>query len=417
MQAGYYMTDYKDANLENGASVVAPTQQTPQTTKIPWYENPGFWSKVGATGAALLPKWNRLKEAGEYAATYHQGQQLDRAQQRMFANVAAGRSPMEGFTEADTMGLDPKQITDLNKTGVERASALVKEEREGRLADSTINYQNITSGYQKKLEERVNRELQQEDMFVKYLDDVAEGRVESKYINKENLDMFRGLGAKRATAIIEEIVKQEEIAKRQGIKTEKIDLKNKIMLVNSQTGMPIQTWDVGVDPNKTASDSDKSWHFTQADTHAFREMLPTFKAAYFKTFGDNAATAEKFNKLAAMIGDPQLGPGAISEIVSSAPINMYNEYVARKNEIAKSLSRNEGIPERRAPIDSTGLPKAKQTPKEIESIVKNPGFESTMNSAIKGKAAGDYNIRINGKDIPVRVNGKGGWEIITGGGK
>jgi hypothetical protein len=44
MGPGTYASNFGDETLK-----AAPAPSEAQTQRVPWYNNPGFWSKVGAT--------------------------------------------------------------------------------------------------------------------------------------------------------------------------------------------------------------------------------------------------------------------------------------------------------------------------------------------------------------------------------
>lgn len=411
MAYGDYIKNYEDLG-----NATAKTDPILDTGKVPWYNNPGVWSKIGAVGAALLPQWNRLKAAGEYASGQHQSNQLNRAQQRMFANVAAGNAPMEGFTDADTMGLTPQQITDLNKTGVERQSALAREGREERQLQNTLETGVVSRNYTSKLAEQIDQELKQTDMFNNYIDDVAKGNIQSKYITPENAQFFKALGGKQSAKVISEIVQEEEKAKRLGRKTEQVNLGNKIMLVDSQTGLPINQWDVGAKPVDKEPKKNTAGLIEKAREESFVDLYPDLMTEIkSKLGGDEAKTMEAMKRIKLMFGDPKTSGAAMMELRTLAP-NSAGTFDARMNEVLGAFEKGEGKPPlRKNPIDTTTQDKTKQTPKQLEKIINHKDFKGVVSSAISGKPAGTYDVKISGQVVRVKTDGKGGFDISYGG--
>ncbi len=416
MGPGTYASNFGDETLRE-----APAPSDVQPQRVPWYNNPGFWSKVGATGAALLPKWSPLKSAGEYAASYHNAQQLDAAQRKVLANAAAGVDPMTDMTDADTMGLSAEQIANLTKTGMARQSELAKEGREAALAENTLATGISSRDYMKSLTDKANEELRQNAMFEQHIKDVSEGNVESKYITKENAEFFKAIGPKRSNEIISEIVKQEEIAKRQGKKTEQVHLGDRIKLVESATGLPIQEWKVGPKPaDEGTSKKNTAGLISAANKQAFVDLYPEIEKEFYASFkGNKAEAAKKMQELKLMFDNPNTSEGAMLKMRTMAP-NTHNAFTVRSNEVLNSYESGKGTPPMSNLIGTPDQPRTSQNSKELEKIMKHPNFESGMAKAAKGvKVAGIYDVPVNGISIKVRFDGKGNWSIAapTSGGK
>lgn len=401
----YYAANYQSPVEVNPTIASAESMVVPSTQKanVPWYQNPGVWSKIGAVGSALLPNnstFRGFKEAGAYAANYHQAQQLDRTQKKMFANIAAGADPMEGIDSSWTQGLSPEQTMAVNKEGMDRAHQAREETNRDLLTQNTLATGQTYRDYTEQLTKKVEDELQQEELFKQHITDVAEGKVKSKYITPENVEYFKAAGPKKSNEIISEIVKQEEIAKRQGIKTEQVNLGDRIVLVNSQTGLPIQQWTVGQKPAGAGSLKPSAAIITKAENHAFQEMLPEMEKAWMQSLGKDAAAAQKFKDLKKLIGsaDPLVAANARSQLISLTP-DITNAYRLRVNDITESITSGKGIPPvkgaDKAPVDKKilgpdGTPLPPPKPEELDKLVREltkngkvPTVEEVRNAYVK----------------------------------
>lgn len=370
-----YFKNYSEETLAPPAGTPTSASVEPEA-KTPWYSNPGFWAKVGSIGSALVGERTPLGQAGQVAAQYHNAMQLDQATRKVLANAAAGVDPMSGMDAASTMGLSADQITNLTKTGMVRQSELTKEGREAALAENTLATGAVSREYMGALKDKIEDELKQNAMFEQHIKDVSEGTVQSKYITPENAEFFKAVGPKRSNEIISEIVKQEEIAKRQGRKTEQVHLGDRIKLIYSDTGMPLAEWKVGAKPADEGSNKPNASLITKAENHAFQEMLPQMKEAYFKTFGKNEANARKFEDLKKLMGspDPMVATNARNTLLSVSP-DITNAYRLRVNHISDSLHKGQGVPpitgSDKGPVDRalpTGIPEPK--PEDLDSLVK-----------------------------------------------
>lgn len=413
MYAGYYTGNYDSEKGVAPSTAPAPTAEG----NIPWYKNPGFWAKTGAVGAALLPKWNRLKEAGEVASNYHQSVQLNRAQQKMLSNLAAGNDPMEGLTEQDTMGLNQQQVADLAKSGFERQAALSKLAMEERQTANTEKTGEAYRGYLGGLGEKTQFDImkekfqiqkleQDESLWNDYVGEVKEGKRKGDIITAENADMFRAIGSADGRKLISAIAKEREEAKNKGVPTQLVNAGDKIQLIDTRTGVPYYSVNVGAKPGTEKGDSASI--ISKAEDIAFREMLPNIKARYFAKFGQNEKTAREFENLSRMIGskDPMVAANARDMLIGQDK-DTSDEFHRRVNRVNSSLKKGEGVPD----VEK----KTEQSPKELEGLLKHKDFEATMGNALKNKPAGAYAVSINGKTINVKTDGKGGWTIMSGG--
>jgi hypothetical protein len=338
---------------------------------LPWYNNPGFWSQVGGVGSALLSKspyrsLQGLSAAGGVAANFHQGAQLDLANKRVQANVAAGLDPMQDMTEQETRGLSPEQVSGLSKLGETQ-----------RLLQSQLLTGESSRGYTDVLKQRgqqiIDEKNKQEENFSYMIDAVKSGQMKHDIITPENVDLFKSIGSDHAFDLIKEITKQTEIAKRQGDKVSHVNLGDKIMLFNDTKKIPIDTYPVGAKPKDGGNIPDKSWHISTADTEAFRRLSPMLEKAYLASFGteEQQLAKKSYQDLTNMISDEKKGPGAINAILGKVGPTAYNEFVAHKNEIAASLAKTGQVPSYNPPAegaknnttapDSTKIPQNKTT--------------------------------------------------------
>lgn len=386
---------------------------TPTNVYKSFWENPGFWAKVGEIGSALVGRATPLGRASEYAANYHNAQQFSDTQRKILANAAAGIDPMTGITNSDTMGLSAEQIDKMTKTGMTRQSDLAKEAREEKLAENTLLSGDISRKYTKALTDKLEEDAKQNEMFEQHVKDVSEGKIASKYITSENAEFFKAIGPKRSNEIISEIVKQEEIAKRQGRKTQQVQLGDRIKLVDSETGMPIQEWKVGPKPADTGTlKKNTAGLITAANKQAFVDLYPEIEKEFYASFkGKNAEAARKMQELKLMFENPNTSESAMMKMRTMAP-NTLDAFTARSNEVLSSYEAGKGTPPLRKLTTPTGdLKSNKQSKEQLEKIISHPKFQSTMSEKVKGKSAGDYNIEVNGKKLLVRVDGKGGWVL------
>ena len=385
----------------------------PTVNNKAFWDNPGFWAKVGEIGSALVGSKTPLGVAGKYAADYHNAQQFGETQRKILANAAAGVDPMTGITSSDTMGLSAEQIDKMTKTGLTRQSDLAKEERENKLAENTLLSGDISRKYTKALTDKVMEDLRQDEMFEQHIKDVSEGKVASKYITPENAEFFKAIGPKRSNEIISEIVKQEEIAKRQGRKTQQVQLGDRIKLVDSETGMPIQEWKIGPKPADAGTVKKNTADLiTAANRQAFVDLYPEIEKEFYASFkGNRAELARKMQELKLMFENPSTTEAAMLKMRSMAPKTL-DAFTARSNEVLSSYEEGKGTPPlRKLTIPTEDSKSNKQSKAQMEKIISHPKFQSSMSEKLKGKSAGDYDVVVNGQKLRVRVDGNGGWDL------
>jgi hypothetical protein len=339
------------------ASIVAP-EATPaqQPTQTPWYNNPGFWSKVGGIGSALVGAKTPLGQAAQYASQYHNAQQLDATTRKVMANAAAGTDPMTGIGTSETMGLMPDQITALNKEGVARQSALAEEERKGRVAESTIDYQKTIAD---QIKAKMEKEKTIEDNFNTTMDLVIGEKIKNKYVDAETAQILKGLGVEQGGKIYAELVAMKN--KDPKITTYADQFDGKLFVLKD--GALVKTYPIGKKPESSGL-PDKSWHFNVADAEAFRRLGPQIQEAYIKSFGtlEQQQAKKEFQNLMSLVSDEQKGPQVINAILSRVGPDMYNTFIAHKNEIANSLAKTGSVPSFKQPIpDKTEIPVNKTT--------------------------------------------------------
>lgn len=320
-----------------------------------FWDNPGFWAKVGEIGSALVGGKTRLGQAAKYAAGYHNAQQLDLAQRKVLQNAAAGVDPMTGMTGANTQGLSAEQISKLSDTGVARQSALVKEEREGKLAESTIKSGEAYRDYTGKLASQIDQKMAEKkkldenwDLTIK---GIEEGTIKSKYITPDMVPILKGLGREQADTIVKEVMREKAAADARGEKTTAhVDSKRGLIMGVNDKGVQ---WKVQYADPETAVD-EKVGQRTRAERAAFQEVLPVLKNAFFASFGDNEKSAKEFNNLLTMLNDPMKSGQARDQLLSYASPEVRNAFYERENEITKSIAGGKGIP----PIKDSKSPAA-----------------------------------------------------------
>lgn len=411
MGPGTYASNFGDETLK-----AAPAPSEAQTQRVPWYNNPGFWSKVGATGAALLPKWSPLKSAGEYAASYHNAQQLDLAQRKVLANAAAGVDPMTDMTDADTMGLSAEQIANLNKTGMARQSELIKEEREGRLAENTLAtgeaYREYTGILTEQAKQKMEEKTRLDENWATTLSGVESGTIKSKYITPDTLPLFKMLGREESEGVIKKMMEEQARFPKTHIQTDKE--KGEILGIDQENG--IVKWKVQVTPEKKGKEPEDQIGFNRLHKDmAIDDYYNHLLDEYVRTNASDPAAAEKFRQMWTTI-DPTGQKSGREILFSSASPELRQRIYSRIDEYNRKGDKGYGelppVPALNAK-EKTDIPKDKtnKSPQKTGSFLEQN--EAKIVRQLTGKPAGWK--RING--IEFYWDGNGGISAGAKGGK
>lgn len=322
--------------------VIPPVENTvvaPTSTAKPWYDNSGFYAKLGAVGSALLPKDSPLGKAGAYASNYHQAQQLDNANKNMLANVAAGKSPTEGL---DTTGLSAEQITGLNKSGLEQE----KFKQDKVMNASTLESGETNRRYQETMMRQVDQNIKLHQNKVTRWDDTIKGWEDKtiklpKFIPEDFLPVLKSMGSESGDALIKELMRESAANPQTTVVTDKKG--GKVHGVDTKTG--VIKWSVNTTPDRSGEGGTKVGFVSKGEEHAFSEMLPQLKESYYKSLGSNAEAAKSLAGVMAMLADPMKAGQARATLIGAASKEQQKAYRTRVNEVSGSLHDSGEIPE------------------------------------------------------------------------
>ena len=365
------------------ASIVAP-EATPaqQPTQTPWYNNPGFWSKVGGIGSALVGAKTPLGQAAQYASQYHNAQQLDATTRKVMANAAAGTDPMTGIGTSETMGLMPDQITALNKEGVARQSALAEEERKGRVAESTIDYQKTIAD---QIKEKMEKEKTLESNFTTTMDLVINGSIKNKYVDADTAQVLKGLGLKEGGEIYAKIVAAK--SKDPKINTYADVHDGKLYILKD--GAVADTISIGKKPVTEKTPGEQIGFVKEHRNLAIADFYPQLKEEFLKGSSD-PAMAKQFDDLYTMVDAKTGEQVGLNKLYGMASPELKRNIMLRLDEYNNKPGGYGDIP----PIGAK-IPKPTPTPVASDKEVKKYGEwmlqnESAIVSKLKGKPAGPY---------------------------
>ncbi len=333
------------------ASIVKQPLVGQEQEPVKWYNNPGFWAEMGKIGSALLsgsPRLKGLSAAGAAASEYHAGKQLDTAMTKMLSNIAAGKKPMEGFTQADTRGLTPAQVENINKVGLSETERLTNEK-----------YKDIDKQYKEALIGDIAFKQKEKEQKTKFWNDTISGWKDGTikkpaFVSDEMIPLLEGLGAEKGEAILSDIIK----ASKQNPNTTMVTDKEagKVYGVDKETG--VKKWEMNI----TARESDegtkaKVGNTTKGDEMAFAEMLPALRQSYINSQKDPAAAA-KLQQIMSMLEDPMKAGQARTMLLGYATPELQAQFRKRSNQIAASLNAGKGYPE----------PDVKETPNVKQDV-------------------------------------------------
>lgn len=356
-----------------------------------FWDNPGFWAKVGEIGSALVGGKTRLGQAAKYAAGYHNAQQLDLAQRKVLQNAAAGVDPMTGMTGANTQGLSAEQISKLSDTGVARQSALVKEEREGKLAESTIKSGEAYRDYIGKLASQIDQKMAEkktlDENWADTIKGVEAGTIKSKYITPETLPLFKMLGREESEGVIKEIMKEQARFPKTHIDTDREG--GKIRGIDQETG--VIKWTVPVTPKKEGKTPGEQVGFVRYHTElAANDLYPYLKEEYLKN-AKSPQAAKDFDDLFYMTNPNTHERTGLNKLLGLASPELKQAFRVRLDEYNNKTGGYADVP----PLKINPLKAEKTTPAASKKEADKFGTwmatnESAIVGKLKGKPAGIY---------------------------
>lgn len=358
------------------------TQAAPITKEQSIWQNPGFWAEVGKIGSALLsgsPRLKGLSAASSAASEYHTGKQMDRAMTKMLSNVAAGKAPMEGFSNLDTKGLTPAQVENINKTGLSEADKKLEE----KYKEIDKKYKEALIGDIEKKQKESETKMNNWNMTIKGWEDGSLKK--PSFISDEMIPLLKGLGAEKGEALLSDIVKATKQNPDTAIVTDKKG--GNVKGVDKNTG--VVRWTLNITPDEGEEGAKaKVGNTSKGDEMAFMEMLPKLRENYLSVQKDPAAAA-KLQGIMNMLEDPMKAGQARTMLLGYATPEMQAQFRKRSNQIAASLNAGKGYPE----------PDKKETPASIQDVTT----KLKVDQAKVNKIAADLAKKLKRPPTPTEV--------------
>lgn len=344
--------------------------------------NPGVQAILGRVGSILSGQKTPIGQIGTMASEIASGKQYTNAYNKMVSQAMAGQEPK--LDSNDMIGLSAEQVKDLYGKALDYSKASMEK---GTKEASERYMDQLTGASKAEQERKAKADVDWEAVKTRWRTNQVK---RPSYIDDEVAEILYGLDSGKATDLISDLAKESKRYK--GAKLGHVaDTNEGNLITYNQSDEIIEVPDgkggtrkilPGGEVNritigkKAESDSTKSWQVTKAESFALTDMLPEIKEAYFKSFGNNAKTAEQFSNLQAMLGDPLRAEQARTSLLSAGGPKMMQRWLSRVDQYTRAAGNYANVPaykKSEATPAPTGIkpglynPKGRELTKDIAS--------------------------------------------------